>query len=175
MRTNRGFSLVELATVVAITATVLGFAIPSLQHWRERAAATATLHALTVTLALARVEAVRRNASVQVCPSTDGRTCTSSRDWTHGWAAFEAPPHGASAPGTLIEAHTANATGLNVINRAGRGVLRFHPSGWAYGSNTTLAVCTPDGTWRGSVIVNNAGRVRVDRPKPDESTPCPVR
>ena len=44
--------------------------------------------ALAASLRLARSEALKRGMEVTVCPSTDGKICQTSPDWTKGWLVF---------------------------------------------------------------------------------------
>jgi type IV fimbrial biogenesis protein FimT len=73
-----GFTLVELLTVLTMLAILAAIAMPSLANvmagQRLRAAGTD----LVSSLLLARSEAIKRNAQVQVAPQTAG-------DWTSGW------------------------------------------------------------------------------------------
>jgi len=77
-RCDRGFTLVELATVVALVAIVGIVALPnlttSLVNQRLRAAGTDLVSALMI----ARSEAIKRNAQVEVMP-------LAGRDWASGW------------------------------------------------------------------------------------------
>lgn len=77
-RAQRGFTLVELVTVLVIVALGAMVAMPSLSQalitQRLRAAATD----LTSSLMLARSEAIKRNGSVQLVPLTGAA-------WTSGW------------------------------------------------------------------------------------------
>lgn len=75
---SRGFTSVELLTVVAIVGTLSILALPDLtavvQNNRLRAAGTD----LMSSVLLARSEAIKRNGQVQILPS-------SGSDWTSGW------------------------------------------------------------------------------------------
>lgn len=75
---TRGFTLVELITVVVIIAVVAAVAMPDLSNLlvsqRLRAAGTDLMSSLLV----ARSEAIKRNGPVEVRP-------VSGVDWTQGW------------------------------------------------------------------------------------------
>jgi type IV fimbrial biogenesis protein FimT len=74
----RGFTVVEALTVLAVIAVLAAIALPSfadvLASQRLRAAGTD----LMSSLLLARSEAIKRNAQIQVAPRNGG-------DWTSGW------------------------------------------------------------------------------------------
>ena len=77
-RRLRGFTAVEALTVLAVIAILAAIALPSLANilasQRLRAAGTD----LMSSLLLARSEAIKRNAQVEVAPRTAG-------DWKSGW------------------------------------------------------------------------------------------
>lgn len=70
-----GFTLVELMVTLAVLAVLLGIAVPSFQNITNRNRLTAITNEMVAALQLARVEAVRRNARVTFCPTTNGTSC----------------------------------------------------------------------------------------------------
>ncbi|GAB2621559.1 GspH/FimT family pseudopilin [Lysobacter erysipheiresistens] len=76
----RGFTLVELMITVAVLAIVVTLAAPSFSDLINRNRLTAAANEVVGALQTARMEAVRRNTRVVLCPSTDGTSC-SGADW----------------------------------------------------------------------------------------------
>ena len=76
-----GFSLLELMITVAVAAILLALAVPSFTSIINNNRLTAGSNALVTAMHHARSEAVRRNARVTVCASTDGSTCAGSGNW----------------------------------------------------------------------------------------------
>lgn len=76
----QGFTLVELMITVAVLAIVVTLAAPSFSDLINRNRLTASANEIVGALQTARMEAVRRNTSVVLCPSTDGASC-SGTDW----------------------------------------------------------------------------------------------
>lgn len=68
----RGFTLVELMITVAIAAILLVIAVPSFNHIINANRLTTTANILVNALNTARMEAIKRNASVQFCGNTTG-------------------------------------------------------------------------------------------------------
>jgi type IV fimbrial biogenesis protein FimT len=87
-RWNRGITLVETMVTVTIMAVLLTLAMPSYRSSIESNQRTTYANQLVEDLNLARSEAIKRNTTVTVCPSTDGSSCTGGRSWSGGWLVF---------------------------------------------------------------------------------------
>ena len=74
---QRGFTLVELLTVVSILAVLMAAVAPSLGSFMSGQRVKAAAYDLTASLLLARSEALKRNGSVSI-----SRVGTR---WTNGW------------------------------------------------------------------------------------------
>ena len=173
-RRVRGITLVELAAAMATLAIVTAIGVPALRSLVETARADAATSAVTRSFALARIAAVSRGIPVSVCPSVDGRRCRGSTDWTRGWIVFlDATRSGQPAsPGDLLEVVGELDSGIAATSTSGRSLVRFQPGGWSPGFNLTVRVCAANLLKR-RVIVNNAGRSRVERLTTE--TACPFR
>ncbi len=79
MRTQRGYTLIELVLVLAFTGVLVTFAAPPLLHWRDAAAVHAARDDLTGALASVRVEAVAHGGGALVLDPVAGV----------GWAAYD--------------------------------------------------------------------------------------
>ena len=88
-RTQRGFTLIELMITVLVGIILIGLAVPSFEAVFNSSRITGQANEFVATLQLARMEAIRRNARVVVCPSTNGTSCQGGNpsSWT-GWVAF---------------------------------------------------------------------------------------
>ena len=80
-RPASGFTLVELMVTLAVAAILLTLAIPSFTSVINGNRLTTTANELVGSLQLARTEAIRRNARVQVCRSSDGTSCAGAGRW----------------------------------------------------------------------------------------------
>lgn len=79
---SAGFSLVELMITVAVLAVIVAISAPSFTGVFNNNRLTAGANGLVTSLQTARSEALRRNAPVVVCRSTDGTNCDGAvGDW----------------------------------------------------------------------------------------------
>lgn len=83
---ERGFTLVELMTAIAVMAILAAIAVPSFNTFINDSRLASQANELIGTLQYARSEAIRRNRKVTVCPSSNGSSCLTSTTWTR-WIA----------------------------------------------------------------------------------------
>jgi type IV fimbrial biogenesis protein FimT len=118
-----GFNLTECVVTLALASSLLGMAASSvgdlLHGLRLQAVSTDVLEQLL----LARSEAIKRNARVALCKSTDGRTCAASGGWEQGWILF----------------HDRNNSGTREPQEALLQQLPRLPPGWRLVANSPLA------------------------------------
>ena len=169
-----GFTLIELATTVAVLAICAGIALPSLTTFIEYQRASAAIMSLTTHMSLARIAAISRNRRAVLCPSSDGMSCEAGTDWSQGWMLFldddgnRRPDAGDEILRVDLEPTSRH---LRVVSTAGRQQLRYLPDGRSAGANLTISICNQRQQLLGQVIVNNMGRPRSERP--EAPTACP--
>lgn len=173
-RRTAGFTLIELATTMAVAAILAGIAAPSFGSLIEHQRASAAIDSLMTHMALARMSAITRNRRAVLCPSTDGEHCETSTDWSAGWMLFldDDGNRKADATDEIIRVDLEpTSRHLRVVSTTGRQQLRYLPDGRSAGTNLTISICNQRQELLGQVIVNNTGRPRSERPK--VPTPCP--
>jgi type IV fimbrial biogenesis protein FimT len=168
-RRQRGFTLLEMIAALLIGSLLVGVGAPALSAFKVRMQVRAALADVSASLALARITAVSHGRAAMLCPSADGVRCSGGQEWSDGWLVYvDANGDGDPASGEIVRYVARLPADLSLRSTAGRGRLRFQPTGWASGTNVTLNLCTGE-TPRARVILNNAGRVRVERDRAD----CP--
>ena len=168
---SQGVTLIEACIAMSVLAILTAIAIPSLHALQKRQQVRAAMHLITTQLSTARMTAVSHNTPVVVCPSNGGTRCRGDSNWNHGWLVFR-DPDGNKQPDKPEDLYRSDPAPLhpklNILSSSGRRYMRYQATGLSYGSNLTLRVCF-DGELVGSVVVNNAGRIRSTRetaPKP---------
>ena len=170
----RGFTLIEVMVTVSVMSTLLAVGLPAFAALLEHQRSSAALASLVSQMSHARLAAVKHRKPTILCPSTSGTRCDAGSDWSGGWMMFveRGDRTRPSRPSDLLQVESVPVSRhLRVSSTAGRSYLRYLPDGRSAGSNLTLLVCTRGGERLGAVVVNNAGRPRVER-GPDGAA-CP--
>lgn len=89
MKMSAGFSIVELMITIVVLGIALTFAVPNMQQFIMNNRLTSQLNLLSSNLALARNEAIKQNAFVVMCATSDGESCADAESpWQSGWIVF---------------------------------------------------------------------------------------
>ncbi len=160
MEGNRGFTLIELIVTMVVAGILFAMAVPSFVSIINNDNATTQANDLIGMLTYARSEAVKQDAQVTVCPSTDGASCASS--WTQAMLIAECPASSSSQPictpgagvttTTVLRQTPALPSSLTLTaNSGGTSVpsVVFEPSGLLSGGQTVsfrLCVVSQTGT-----------------------------
>jgi len=146
-RPERGFTIIELLTVVTILAIVSGIAAPSFRSLIGTMNTKSAAFDLISDLTTARSEAIKRNASASIAPV--------GGDWSKGWtiSAGGATLRERSAPSSSISINAP--TGGVVFGASGRlsGLANTNNLSWSVTSTITgvtarCVVITPTGAAR---------------------------
>ena len=122
-RDSRGFTLIELMVTVAVIGIIALVAVPGMQAMINASRLSGAAEELTAAFQLARSEAVRRNARVTVCASSDNSTCTGGTSWTQ---LIIRQPNGSAADPAVIRSIALPASIQVTGPTAG---VDFRPSG----------------------------------------------
>ena len=160
---SHGFTLVELMVALALAALLAAAGVQGLGAWlteqQLRDRANALLHALQ----LARSEAIKRGARVDICPAA-GACAGGPLPWENGWivvadAAREARPtilrERQAADGITIR---GNRPVADYVSYTSHGRARRFDGALQMG---TFTVCRP-GLRARKVVLASSGRARVE-------------
>ncbi len=89
-RNQRGFTLYELLTTVAVVGVVLVIGVPNLGAYRQNARMTSTANDLHSAFHLARTESTRAKQNVTICASANSMEAnpTCGGTWDQGYIVF---------------------------------------------------------------------------------------
>lgn len=86
MRTQCGFTLIELMVAIAILAIVIAIAAPSFNRTVQSNRAAVMSNELVGALQTTRSEALKRRTNVTLCRrNAAGSACETGTDWAAGW------------------------------------------------------------------------------------------
>ena len=170
---QRGFSLIELATVLAIMAVMLGIALPDLRQIIRSQQLKAAAYDLFGAIDLTRTQAIARGGRVQLVPA-DGATA----DWSRGWVVF-VDQDGDRRPGgdeEVIMRHGPLAPGIVVAaafsSQQGAPYLAYNSMGRSCSDTSSLAarwgtLSLVQGPHTRRIKINMLGRARICDPARD--------
>jgi len=153
-----GFTLFELLVTVAVASIIATLGIPGFQNIVANNRSVTYTNDLVTALNLARSEATRRRAPIDVCASANGTTCSGANDWSVGWIVR-------TQAGRVLQTWPARDGGGGVLT-ANVSTVQFQSTGaLPAGSNPQLALqlahCSDPG--RRSITISPAGRIAVER------------
>lgn len=160
---QRGFSLVELMITVVVLGIAMAIAIPSFRAMTNRNRLVSATNEVVTALQLARMEAVRRNGRVQLCPTTNGADCGGT-DWNRLLVRVESDGEVlrdvAVSNGNLTVLASANVVSDDTIAFGADGFVRV---GSADERSGAIAVCSTEvpAEENTRVISINVSRVNV--------------
>ncbi|MDP3651533.1 MAG: GspH/FimT family pseudopilin [Rhodoferax sp.] len=132
-RLVRGFTLTELMTTVAILAVLMGLAAPTFSDIALSSRLKDAANRLVSFAAVARSEAIKRNAVVTMCMSADAASCATTGGWEQGWIMRTTTE--------VLHKDTGAPSGYKVNGNVGS--INFDPVGVGT-TQATLTVCRHD-------------------------------
>jgi type IV fimbrial biogenesis protein FimT len=159
-----GFTLTELLIVLAVATVVLGIGLPGMVALSAGARATGAMLELRGLLDLARQYAVTNDATVTLCGTADGHSCSSVWRGNPTLVFVDSNANRkADAGEEIITTSTLTRNGsIRWRASGGRSYLRYHQDGGVleYGS---FQYCPGSGDARGArqIIVAATGRARA--------------
>lgn len=169
MNRRAGHTLLEMLSVLAVAALLLGMGVPSLQSLLQRQRLTTTVNEFFAAVTLARSEALRRGAPVVLLATGAG--------WDSGWMVLF-DRNGNLKPDAgedIIASHGPPPIGIVITSNFNDDRVPYLAYG-ANGRSRTGSGGTQAGSWdfsagdlRRRIIVNLLGRPRACNPERDKS------
>lgn len=160
-----GFTLVELSVVLAISAIILAFAIPSTANLINHSGRHTALSDLIATLNLARNTAINEQTTVTLCAIGTNSKC--SNDWSLPIVAFRDPNRSREIAdeSQIVRAMHPVETGRLIVRSGIHNYFRFQSSGWSRGTLGHFIWCpdSNDSRYAAQVRINMGGRPQMAR------------
>lgn len=158
-----GFTLLELAVVLAVVSILAVYALPSFNNFLARQRQITDINILVSSLTLARSEAIMRSSDVMVCKSSDGQLCTTNGEWSQGWIVFEDRDKSRSHESDeKVIFRQEQLDGIRLYYRAfgSNHYIVYRPQGMPK-TNGTYTLCDTRGSSEPrALIVSKTGRLR---------------
>jgi len=175
---QRGFTLIESLTVIAILVIIGALAAPNLRTFVVRNKVSSMSNELTAALTQARALSVAKNSCVSLCvaSASNSTTCADTsaiKDYqTNGWMLFQNPQCDATvtaagtAPNRVLQQRTGESNGYSLKpTNAAWNIVMFDPRGYANltaaGSFEIIPPGTLDTSYKRKVCLDAAGRPTV--------------
>ena len=158
---QRGFTLGETLTALAIVGIGVSLAAPGLQSVTRSNRQAVSVNQLVATMHIARSEAVTRNAPVGVCASSNGTRCDGTA-WEQGWIAFlDTDGNADRAPSEALLDQVPGLTGMQVRSAEFERAFTYRPNGRAAAtgqdaSTGEFSFCEPGADTAARVVIVRA-------------------
>jgi type IV fimbrial biogenesis protein FimT len=148
-------TLVELLFTVLIMAVLTTLAVPSFRDASLSSRLAATANSLHGSIQIARSEAIKANAPITLCTSSDGLECADAGDWDQGWIVLD-------GAGAVLHSEPQQRNSFKVIESGGQISLTFQPIGLgATAARFTVCREDPVGNQEREVTVTATGSAHV--------------
>jgi len=166
---SRGFTLIELMTVIAVMAIGSALAYPAFTGTIRSNRIATSANSVLAAFNLARSEAIRSNRAGGVCPSTTGTSCDGT-DWNVGYLAYtDMDSSGSWTTGdTAIRYFEGNrALSLTAVaNGGGVSQIGFDRTGRTNQQTVLtlkLADCSTGQPYQRQITLKLAGQARMEK------------
>src|SRR5579885_1945773 len=116
---QRGITLIEMMMTVAIAGILVAIGVPALGSMLARSHQQSAEGALQASLMHARELAITRGVQTVVCPSADGKHCSSDDLWQGGWMIGTDADHDRE-PDTALARFDAMPANMRIVSSQGR-------------------------------------------------------
>ena len=160
---NPGFTLIEFMITLSTMLLLTGMAFGTFSIYRDYET-TSDINDVLADLYYSRTEALKRHATITLCRSDDGQSCSRNSDWENGWMIFTDQNRNRQVDANDEVLRVSDGLGHEGSLTLGSGYyyyIMFNSTGAAYPRNT-FKLCRPGSKPR-AIILFASGRARVSR------------
>ena len=154
----RGFSLLELLCVLGLLGILTGIASLQLAPLLRSVAVSNGVRQVAADLQLVRMQAIAYNRRLRVTFHAGSNTYLVEKRENRRWQEHRLHSHDSTGNGT---GSILLPTSVIISAANSRGDVIFVPRGHVDGG-MTLTLASPDGTFSKRIVINLAGRVRIE-------------
>jgi type IV fimbrial biogenesis protein FimT len=143
---QRGMTMIELMFALLIMAVLVMLAAPSFRDASLGSRVAATANSLHGSIQIARSEAIKANAPITLCASSDGTACATAGDWDQGWIVID-------ADGAIYHSEPAQTNNYKVIEQDNKLELVFQAIGLG-ATDAVFTVCREEPVGKQERVVN---------------------
>jgi type IV fimbrial biogenesis protein FimT len=164
---SRGFTLLEMVSVMGIVGILMAIAIPSFKYVTSANRVAAEGNGLLGDLQYARAEAIKEGQSVSVCVTQDNATCANSNSWNTGWLIFSDVNGDGAINGADIALRKSPAfSGTDTLSASNNvKAITFNREGFAAGLTGaqvfTLHTATTNNQWTRCLTLSTVGMMAI--------------
>jgi type IV fimbrial biogenesis protein FimT len=163
-----GFTLIEMMVTLTVLGILAAIAVPSFNEAFMTNRLASFSNSFVASATLAKSEAIKRNALIKVCRSSNGTSCATSGGWQQGWIVFSDNGAGANSNNGTVDADETRILYHEPLSRdfsftGDAYTFSYQPSGLvANPVNLVLCRLTPSpGSQERAIVVSTTGRASV--------------
>lgn len=181
MRNSKGFTLLELVTVMLIAGILASIGTASFRYVTTSNRIASEINGLLGDMQFARSQAVKSGNPVTVCPVTiaNPTTCAANSTWTGGWIVFlDLNGNGTvDTADLIIRTQKSISPDTLASSSANFKEIIFNREGFGSNGLTSWATVTLDSNpvntqWRRCLAVSAVGALTVERSGATTPTTC---
>lgn len=170
MKTESGFTLLELMVVLAVGALILSFGVPSFVGVVRDTRIVSETNQFVTSVNLARSAAVQFQRDATICTSNDYSattpSCSGATDWSNGWVVWVDKDRDSAIDADEVLSVQEPLSDTTVFDSASNNRFAYDARGFGLTGADTVSVCDNRTNETGRRIrINAAGRTSVtDQP-----------